>query len=31
MQAHVRETAEDLLPAVPESTRVADEQTSNAA
>jgi DNA-binding GntR family transcriptional regulator len=31
MQAHVRETAEDLLPAVAESTRVADEAPRNAA
>jgi len=31
MQAHVRETAEDLLPAVPESARMADEAPRNAA
>ena len=31
MQAHVRETAEDLLPAVPEPTRIADEAPRNAA
>jgi DNA-binding GntR family transcriptional regulator len=31
MQAHVRETAEDLLPAVPESARIADEAPRNAA
>ncbi len=31
MQAHVRETAEDLLPAVPESTTGADEAPRNAA
>lgn len=31
MQAHVRETAEDLLPAVPESTRIVDEAPRNAA
>lgn len=31
MQAHVRETAEDLLPAVPESTSIAEELPRNAA
>jgi hypothetical protein len=31
MQAHVRETAEDLLPTVPESTPGADEVPRNAA
>jgi DNA-binding GntR family transcriptional regulator len=31
MQAHVRQTAEDLLPAVPESTSVAAEEPRNAA
>ena len=31
MQSHVRETAEDLLPAVRELTRVADEQLRNSA
>ena len=31
MQAHVRETAEDLLPAVPESARIAEDEPRNAA
>jgi DNA-binding GntR family transcriptional regulator len=31
MRAHVRETAEDLLPAVPESARVPDDQSRDAA
>ncbi len=31
MQAHVRETAEDLLPAVPDSARVVDEAPRNVA
>ena len=31
MRAHVRETAEDLLPAVPESARIVEEQPRDAA
>jgi DNA-binding GntR family transcriptional regulator len=31
MQAHVRETAEDLLPAVPESAHIVEEAPRNAA